>query len=216
MPRRPREPRAGAPEVVDVLAQVVPVPAPVELPPVVEIPTFELLPDDPAPAPRPAPESTLTPEQRRIRDLENQLAVERGRKDPEPELEEPAEPGAQGNILIHFVAEGFTALGMVWRRGQELEFVPGSPAYRDTCDRFGRSWLELRDNEQAQVERFKEVKFRSGPWLGKSYAEVASAHFERLKPLQDGQSLAPTEQELRQAALAEARRNRAAPRLPVH
>lgn len=51
------------------------------------------------PQTRPVPDSQLTAEQRRIRDLENQLALERGRKDPEPEFE-PKVNDAEG-IHIH-------------------------------------------------------------------------------------------------------------------
>lgn len=158
----------------------------------------------------------LSPEQQRIRELENSLALERGRKDPEQELEAPPENGQ--SILIHFVGDGFTALGRVWYRGQELEFDPASQAYRDTHDRYGWTWLSLRDNPAAQEERYGEVKFRSGPWVGKSYVDATSARFERLKPLREGERgpTAPSEEELAKAQLAEARRRRAAPRLPLH
>lgn len=204
----------GAPEVVDVLAarthqtEVAPEPLAVEeLPPI------------PPPVPmRPVPESQLNPEQRRIRDLENQLALERGKKEPEIELAEPTRPGANENILIHFLEDGFTALGQIWRRGQELEFEPNSPAYQDTVDRFGWSWLELRLDEFQQVDRYGKVMFRVGPWPGKTYAEVAKlATFEPLKSLKEGTSppQAPTEEELQAAERAELKRRRAAPRLPM-
>ncbi len=160
----------------------------------------------PAFVPARVPESEMTPEQLRIRDLENQLALERGRQDPEPELE-PA-PATGENILIHFTADGLTALGKIWVRGQEIEFAPGSRAYADTCDRNGRSWLELRDNPAAQEARWGEEKFRSGPWPGQPLLAVAKERF-------DNAAGGPTEEQLRQAAEAEARRNRAAPRLPV-
>lgn len=176
-------------------------------PPVIPAPT------DPTPT-RPAPEHVLSPEQRRIRDLENQLALERGKKDPEPELEPPAEDGE--NVVIHFVADGITALGHNWYRGQELEFTVGSPAYRDTCDRHGWSWLSLRDDEAAQVAKYGEVKFRPGPWPGQDYLDASTAAYEPLRPLRgDGKVERPSEDDLRRAALAEAKRRRAAPRLPI-
>lgn len=168
------------------------------------------------------PPGPPTPEQLRIRELENLLAQERGKKDPPPQYELPkttsATPsaGPSTNILIHFVAEaGFTALGQVWFRGQELEFTPGSQAYRDTCDRNGRSWLELRGDDAAQIERWGEVQFRTGPWPGKSYVEAATARFEQLRSMKDDGSYvpAPSEAELTAAAAAETGRRRAAPRL---
>ena len=179
-----------------------------------------LVPPEPGPVPpsRPVPESELTPEQRRIRELEDILARERGRKDPELELVVPAVPGDPENIVIHILENGFTALGKVWYQGQELEFEPDGQAYRDTCDRTGWSWLELRGDEFAQVERWGKVMFRVGPWPGKTLLDVAGVPFQSLKPLKDGGAppAALSVEELSAAASAEARRGRAAPVLPAH
>lgn len=170
----------------------------------------------PSPVGRPVAESELTPDQRRIRALEDQLARERGRKDVEPELVVPAQPGARDNIVIHFLEDGFTALGKVWYRGQEIEFEPNGPAYGDTCDRHGRSWLDLRDDEFAQVERYGKIMFRSGPWPGRKLTDDGAARFEKLRALGgDAPVGAPTPDELAAAEAAEAKRRRAAPRLPV-
>jgi len=167
----------------------------------------------PIPAPR-VPETQLTPDQRRIRDLEDRLAKEMGRKDPEIEFEPPVE-GTE-NIRIHFVSNGFTALGQVWYVGQELEFTPGSQAYQDTCDRYGRSWLELRDDPAGQEAKYGAVKFRSGAWPGLSLEEgVRTAKYQKLAPMKPGQKFEPSDDEVRQAAAAEARRRRAAPRIPA-
>lgn len=177
---------------------------------------------DPAPttpavsSERPAADAELTDDQRRIRDLEHQLARERGVKDPDVDLVVPEQPGSPDNILIHFLEDGLTALGQVWYRGQELEFEPGGAAYEDTRDRNGFSWLDLRGDEFAQVERWGKVMFRAGPWPGKSLLDAASVPYAALKPLNGGPAVqAPTEEELAAAAAAEARRGRAAPRLPV-
>lgn len=162
---------------------------------------------------RPAPEAELTPEQKRIRDLEDLLAKERGRKDVDPEFDTTS-LGENGNVIIHFLEDGLTALGQVWYRGQELEFAPDSRAYRDTLDRTGRSWLDLRHDEAAQSDRWGKVMFRPGPWPGKSLLDVASVPFDVSKPLKPGAGLVPTEEELAEAQKAEARRRRAAPHLP--
>lgn len=161
---------------------------------------------------RPVPDSELTPEQLRIRELENMLALERGKKDVEPEFEAPAVPGNPDNILIHFLEDGFTALGQVWFRGQELEFEPNSAAYRDTCDRNGWSWLELRNDEFAQADRWGRIMFRNGPWPGKPYQAAAKLTWKAGNTSVEP----PTESELAKADAAERRRRRAAPRLPVH
>jgi len=189
LPRTTRPPKPGEPTVVDVLTQGIP--APVTAPA----------------ATRPVPETELSPDQRRIRDLEDQLAKERGKKDPEEELEF-VEPDADGNILIHFLDDGFTALGKVWYRGQELEFTPGSGAYNDTRDRNGNSWLDLAGNDMAQIHRYGRVMFRLGPWPGLKLSE-APVEFEGLKG-----AAKPTDDELAAAERAEIARNRAAPRLP--
>lgn len=175
-----------------------------------------ILPESADPGPGlPVPDEQLTPEQKRIRDLEDMLARERGSKDPVQELADLPSPDADGTILIHFLVDGVSALGQIWYRGQELEFVPGSPAYQDTCDRRGWSWLELRDNDFAQVERWGEVKFRSGPWPGKTLLDAAKVTFEAVKG-PDGKTVPPpSKAELEAAAKAEARRRRAAPRLPA-
>ncbi len=236
MPANSTQRRGGPPTVVDVLSAPTTPTTPPATPPDSQDGTVPQ-PPQPAPLPvpepqpepgplpslqpgagsgRPVPESELTPEQRQIRHLEDQLARERGRKDPQIELES-TEPGAQGNVLIHFLEDGFTALGQVWYRGQELEVAPGSGAYADTCDRLGHSWLELRHDEFGQVERFGKVMFRAGPWPGKPLVEAAKVPFESLRSLHgDSAAAGPSESELAEAAKAEARRRRAAPRLPAH
>lgn len=165
-------------------------------------------------APDAAPaERELTPEEQRIKELEYQLSLLAGKKDVEPEVEEISLPGAEGNIVIHFLEDGFTALGNVWYRGQELEFEPGSQAYKDTFNRRGQSWLDLRNDEFAQVERWGRIVFRNGPWPGKRYVDAASVSFEKVLSTDGSSVKPPTEEELAAAEKAEARRRRAAPRL---
>ncbi len=236
MPRPPAVPKA---EIVDVLAdgdifgadpltapaafddeeagwnlafdEVGPVDSPVEVATAAPSPVT-------APPPEPlVPERELSPEQKRIRELEHLLALERGRKDDlEPELDVPANPGDTANVVIHFVDDGFTALGKVWYRGQELEFVPGSRAYRDTFDRTNATWLSLRGNDKEQIARYGRVMFREGPWDGRSLVDVADEPFDPLRPVgRDGGSpKPPTRAELEAAAETEQRRGRAAPLLP--
>ncbi len=169
---------------------------------------------EPAPAPDPAPTPTeeLTPDQRMIRELQNQLALERGKKDGELQYDVLAQPGSADNILIHFLEDGLTAQGTIWYRGQELEFEVGSQAYKDTFDRLGRSWLSLVDDEPAQAERGGKVMFRRGPWPGRKLAE-SKVTFQRVAD-ESGRPLpVPSQDELAKADAAEAKRRRAAPRL---
>jgi hypothetical protein len=203
-PKRRPSGIAGSTEVVDVLAAA----APAE--PAADDADLRVV----SPDARPVPERELSPEQRRIRDLEHQLALEKGRKDPEPEYDtQPAAVSDGDAILIHFLEDGFTAFGQVWYRGQEVEVAAGSQQYRDTCDRFGRSWLELRNDEFAQADRWGKVMFRSGPWPGKKYSDATQ--FERLKGLTGDGSVAPTPDELHRAEQEEAKRGRRVPRLSL-
>jgi len=119
-------------------------------------------------------EPALTPEQRRIKELEDQLARVNGAKDPETEYDEVANPGDEKNILIHFVRDGFCELGTVWYKGQELELEPGTAQYNSA-----KSWANLESSEQEEF--YGEVYFRKGEWKGKNYEEEAAAKAERRR-----------------------------------
>lgn len=80
---------------------------------------------------------------------------------PEPPKPPEAVTEAPETILIHFVAEGFSAFGHVWSKGQELEIKVPSPEYSRTCDINGDSWLRVPPEDQAV--RWGEVKFMPGP-----------------------------------------------------
>lgn len=172
-----------------------------DAPPAVEAPT----------PPAPTPDDELTPEQLEIKRLRDRLAQSEGRKDVEPEIDDTAAVDGEV-IIIHFLEDGATALGKVFYRGDALEFVVGSQAHKDTFDRNGKSWLDLRFDEFAQAERFQgRIMFRNGPWPGKTYADGT---FQTLRSERDpNQNLKPpTEEEL--AAAEKARARRAAPKLP--
>lgn len=163
---------------------------------------------DPEPLAVPA-EPVLTAEQREIKNLRDQLAKMSGKKDVLPTVDELSRPGDDGNILIHFLEDGFSALGKVWYRGQELEFEVGSQAYKDTFNRNGVSWLDFRHDEFGQVDRFGKIMFRSGPWPGKTYA---AGTYEPLKEIGGSGSVKqPSAAEIE--AAEKARKLRAAPKL---
>lgn len=121
---------------------------------------------------KPIPEADLTPEQKRIRELEHQLAIVSAKKleESEPDLPIPSgNPPAAGTVQLHFVADGFTAFGKVWLTNERLEIpIPGK-YYTDTLDRNGVSWLDdLMDengkiSEQRQFDKWGTVYFREGP-----------------------------------------------------
>lgn len=158
----------------------------------------------------------MTPEQSMIEQLKEQLAQQQallakltGHVEPVRQAQpEPVDEG--GTIRIHFLEDGFTALNKVFYRGDELEFEPGSQAYLDTCDRNGKSWLEYRNDEFGQVDRWGRIMFRSGPWPGKTYA---AASWETLRNEKgEGMIAPPSAEQLARAEKLRQRRN--APTLP--
>ncbi len=177
--------------------------------------------DDDAPAAAPqaapvdtsAPDHELTAEQIEIKNLRDRLARETGKKDVEPEVDDTPVPSDGEVIVIHFLEDGATALGKMFYRGDELEFVVGSQAHKDTFDRNGKSWLDLRFDEFAQAEKFNgKIMFRNGPWPGKTYADGS---FEGMRSDKDPnvKLRPPTAEELE--AAERARKRRSAPRLPA-
>lgn len=152
-----------------------------------------------------------TPEQRRIKELEHQLALSQGRKDLKPEFVES--PESKEAILIHFVEDGFTASGVNWKRGQEVVFVPGTKPYEQTKDRHGVSWLAMDD--RVQMHRFGKVFFRRGPWPGLGYDAITPDDFEALNVIGTKQAMGPLDAaQLRRAAEMERNRRRSAPLMP--
>ncbi len=89
-------------------------------------------------------------------------ALSEGKADPDVVYDDSTPSKEEDTLLIHFTEDGFTALGVVWCKGQEVEFVIGSSAYEDTKDRFGKSWLDLVDNYSEQRRRFGRVMFSKG------------------------------------------------------
>jgi hypothetical protein len=158
------------------------------------------------PAERPRPAAMLTPEERAAREREHAEAVAAAaRFEQAPARYVPSDGEA---ILIHFIADGLTAFGQVWYRGQELQIGPDHPRWAEalgwiTLDRFG------------QVERWGEQKFDFGPWPGRrSYAHAAGTFEQITVTGPDGSRsryAGPTEAELLAADDAERRRGRAVP-----
>lgn len=157
------------------------------------------------------PDVELTAEQAEIKRLRDLLARESGRKDPGVQPGVLTRPGDDKNILIHILEDGMTALGKIWYRGEEIEFEPGGRAYKDTFNKRGETWLDLRHDEFAQAERWGKVMFRNGPWPGKSYADGT---YETLRAISDGNNIPPPSQAEIDAA-EKARKKRAAPHLPA-
>ena len=112
--------------------------------------------------------------ERRIKELQDQLAKALGRKDTEFEEEQVANPGDEENILVHFVRDGFVDLGTVWYKGQEVEIEPTSASYADV-----KRWSEY--SEEEQIEYYGNVYYRKGPWKGKNYEDEAAAKAEKRR-----------------------------------
>jgi hypothetical protein len=156
---------------------------------------------------RALPEGELTEDQKKIRELEDQLAKALGRRDTELRYEEPPEGE---RILIHILHDGFTAFGQVWFRGQELEVVVGSVQYEQTKNRRGETWLSMRDDPAAQYQLYGREMFRGGPWPGSDHlaalGKFRTGVDDKGRPLPQ-----PTREELEAANAAERARGRRVP-----
>jgi hypothetical protein len=152
---------------------------------------------------RPKPEALLTDEERAERQAQHAAAVRAGREMPDAGYLVPT--GQRESVLIHFIDDGFYALGAVWYRGQELEVEVGDARWPEA-----RSWILLDDG--GQMERFEKVFFRPGPWPGrKSYADPAASFEPRASLSGDGTVPPPSVEELLQADMREKARRRGAP-----
>jgi hypothetical protein len=155
---------------------------------------------------RPRPAGELTPAERAERDRQHAEAMAAAAQfEAAPPSYVPAEGEA---VLIHFVADGLTAFGAVWYRGQELEIGPNHPRWAEAL-----AWITL--NRWQQIERWGVQKFDFGPWPGRRSYTEALGSFEQLAGTDpQGNKVAfagPSEEQLRQADLAEQRRGRAVP-----
>lgn len=75
--------------------------------------------------------------------------------------------GVEGSIHVHFVDDGFTILGKVWYKGEELVVSPGTPEWDEIHDRNGNTTLLL--DEWQQMDRYGRRLFAPGPWGGRGY-----------------------------------------------
>jgi hypothetical protein len=154
---------------------------------------------------RPKPAGQLTPAEKAERERQHAEAVAAAaRFENQPQRFVPAEGEA---VLIHFVADGLTAFGQVWYRGQELQIGPDHPRWAEAL-----GWITL--NRFQQASRWGEQKFDFGPWPGRRHVDALGS-FEQLTGTDpQGNKVAitgPTEQQLRDADAAERRRGRAVP-----
>ena len=157
---------------------------------------------------RPRPAAELSPAERAERERQHAEAIAAARQfEGAPAQYVPAEGEA---VLIHFVADGLTAFGQVWYRGQELAIGPSHPRWGEAV-----GWITLTRFQQ--VDRWGEQKFDFGPWPGRRSYTEALGSFEQLASKRDsdgkltGIFAGPTEEELRRADQAEAARGRAVP-----
>jgi hypothetical protein len=155
---------------------------------------------------RPKPSGQLTAEERIERERLHAEAVSAAaRFEQAPVDYRPVEGEA---VLIHFTADGLTAFGQVWYRGQELQIGPGHPRWEEA-----RGWITL--DRWQQIERWGMQKFDFGPWPGRrSYTEAAGGFQPLTVTAPDGSKVrydGPTAEELAQADAAEALRGRAVP-----
>lgn len=106
-------------------------------------------------------------EERRAAELERAAASD---AKPISGFQISGRPDAEGAVTIHFVEDGFTVLGKVWYRGEELSIVPGSQQWEQCPEYRGKMFALLDEFDQEEIwgRRF----FRQGPWRGKRLTEI--------------------------------------------
>lgn len=62
---------------------------------------------------------------------------------------------------IHFLTDGFTALGKVWYRGEELTVAEGSPDWERLQTQYGN---EMTLSQDVQRALYGQVHHKAGPW----------------------------------------------------
>jgi hypothetical protein len=63
-------------------------------------------------------------------------------------------------LLFHVLRDGFTVLGKVYKRGEEIRISKTSVDYANTFDRNGNTFFDL--TEQDQLVKWGEVRFKPG------------------------------------------------------
>ncbi len=106
-----------------------------------------------------------TAKQLRIEELEDQLARRKAVELERAPVEYSKPTGKGAKILIHVTADGFTALGTTWYRGQEIEFEVPSQDYDRTKDINGVSWVDAAGDLQEQYKRWGQQYLGVGPFI---------------------------------------------------
>lgn len=113
---------------------------------------------------------------------------------PAPDLRVPDQI-PRNAIHVHFIADGYTILGKMWYRGEELIVEPNTQQWDEVHDRNGNTTLTL--DEYEQEDRWGETKLRPGPWRGKSLASLldddslTDEEKDRLAQIANGSVRAP-------------------------
>lgn len=105
--------------------------------------------------------------------------------------------------VINFVKDGIILDRRQWFTGMELEYTPDSDVVKATKDRKGNSWLDIVDDEEAQLSRYGDVYMRPGPYRGKKFASMTAMEILALR--EAGHPLAPLDPADAEAADAKRR-----------
>jgi hypothetical protein len=65
-------------------------------------------------------------------------------------------PTEEADILLHVLVDGFTVLGKVWYKGEEIRLKRGTREFELTVDSTGRSWTDMSPEEQ--IDRYNGVQ----------------------------------------------------------
>lgn len=98
----------------------------------------------------------LSAEEKKVSELEKKLQE---RQEQQAVTAGSFEELEEGNtLLFHVLQTGFLAFGRVWNRGDEIELVVGSDAYKEA-----ESWLPYVFDTDRQFMEWGKIKYELGP-----------------------------------------------------
>jgi len=122
-------------------------------------------------------------EQRAMKKAEDEAKAQGSATPPDAttsqDTDEETSVGEPRSHRIHFVNDGFTTMGQVFYRGQELHVIEGSAEWTRIADTKGRTFFDLAEDESEQIVRYGEVKFRPGPWPHESFTAEDVARMQQ-------------------------------------
>lgn len=158
-----------------------------------EVTTADLVPGSPLPPPPPSPDfvGSLRSDPNKpedAREAEHQQALQAAmRADAEAKVSFPVVGDPDGTLVFHVLVDGFTVLGKVHYRGEEIRVREGSDTWKLTLDANGRPFFDV--GEEEQKVRYGQVMFRAGPWPHATMAGMTEDDYQSALASDDREAI---------------------------